>query len=357
MSVVYQVLDQALVDGVLSSEQAGELKERFARHGVAETADIAPETEADGEAPRFLRGFHDILITIGVIAALAGLWGMAGAADRFVGPLATLAAIVPLAEILVRRQRLALPAFALTVFTVAAAFHLGEAVFADSKSRFALETKIAWGALFPLIALVPFYWRYKVPAALAALFAAAAASALPALVLISNVLGVPPTPRMAGLHGLLLAGGLFSAAMWFDLSDKLRRTRRSDVAFWLHMIAAPALLYSTFLVVFGTGLSDAEGVPQAATALTVLAIIVVMMIVGVIIDRRAFVTSGLTSLGIAFYTLFQHAGFLATGLTPFAMLLVGITVLVLGTGWVRLRELLLAMFPASLRERLPPVKR
>ena len=44
---------------------------------------------------------------------------------------------------------------------------------------------------------------------------------------------------------LLCALGLFATALYFDFGDRLRRTTRSDIAFWLHLGAAPALLYST----------------------------------------------------------------------------------------------------------------
>jgi hypothetical protein len=32
--------------------------------------------------------------------------------------------------------------------------------------------------------------------------------------------------------------------MWWDSSDRARLTRRSDVAFWLHLLAAPMIVQS-----------------------------------------------------------------------------------------------------------------
>jgi hypothetical protein len=37
---------------------------------------------------------------------------------------------------------------------------------------------------------------------------------------------------------------VFAAAMSFDLSDRDRMTRRSDCAFWLHLLAAPLIVHS-----------------------------------------------------------------------------------------------------------------
>ena len=58
--------------------------------------------------------------------------------------------------------------------------------------------------------------------------------------------------RLYGAVGLVFAVALFSLAMQFDLADRLRVTRRSDVAFWLHLAAAPALLYAIFAALLGS---------------------------------------------------------------------------------------------------------
>ena len=43
---------------------------------------------------------------------------------------------------------------------------------------------------------------------------------------------------------LLLCGlAVFALAMRFDLSDPKRQTRRTDIAFWLHMLAAPLIVH------------------------------------------------------------------------------------------------------------------
>ena len=47
---------------------------------------------------------------------------------------------------------------------------------------------------------------------------------------------------IVGLVFVLIAGlGVFTLAMWWDRSDRVRQTRRSDVAFWLHLLAAPMI--------------------------------------------------------------------------------------------------------------------
>ena len=56
---------------------------------------------------------------------------------------------------------------------------------------------------------------------------------------------------------LLLGIGIFLFAMWWDGSDRARLTRRSDVAFWLHLLAAPMIVHPVFtLLGLTTGQCD-----------------------------------------------------------------------------------------------------
>ncbi len=367
MSAAHRAVDQALGEGVVTADQALRLKALFIANGIVEAGDGSPENNdgsmiVDSEAPRFLRGFHDILITIGVVTALSGLWGVAVAAlgNEMAGPLAVLLGIIPLAEFLVRRQRLALPAFALTVFAAVA----GSFLAAMFSSNLGNSSDGFWRGLLAfagqMLVLAPFYRRYRVPAALAALIVSVFGLGWLASVLIaSGLIGQgPDSPQLVGAIGLVFALGLFSIAMRDDQSDLTRVSRRSDVAFWLHLVAAPALLYSTFIAVLGGADFNAElgGGTDYATAIVTLAIVAVLMLIGIAIDRRAFVTAGLASLGGALYALFYREGVDFSGLSGFVALMVGATVLMIGTGWNRFRKILLGVLPASLQLRLPPVK-
>lgn len=121
MSELKVALEEAAGAGIISSSQAERLLPYLADRNIgalptgqglsAPRFPDDPNPLEDTEAPRFVRGFHDVLITIGLVVLLIGLWGLA---NRY----APLLAIVVLAEILVRRQRLALPAVVLTVALV-----------------------------------------------------------------------------------------------------------------------------------------------------------------------------------------------------------------------------------------------
>src|SRR5690606_21450813 len=106
MQSLKSVLDGAAAEGIISAGQAGALLPYMEARGVflreppeADALDIAGRAEAraiapveDTEAPRFVRGFHDMLITIGVAIVMAGVLGIGSV-------LAALPVIVILAEI------------------------------------------------------------------------------------------------------------------------------------------------------------------------------------------------------------------------------------------------------------------
>lgn len=369
MVSIRDALSSAADEGIISAAQAEKLVPyllaantgasdgKRAASGKVLLADDALEAE-ESEQPRFVRGFHDILITIGVIVALAGLWG--------IGSLfAVLPAIVILAEILIRRQRLALPAVALTVALVhwAGLFAL---LVVDAAAFDGLDTLTRGLLVLPIFVAVLsiFYWRYRVPLALAATLLSLFLLAMDiVLVLFSKALGsseiIAEHTGVAASIFLISALGIFSAAMSYDIADPERKSRQSDVAFWLHLAAAPALLYAMLSFVFlrnvsGEWWGDATSPGDAAA---VLAIVIVFMAIGLIIDRRAFVTSGLLSLGLAIWTILQRGGVDFSDYFSVTVLAVGVVVLLIGIFWQVLRRAIVSVLPASITSRLHPVNR
>lgn len=355
-------IKRATDDGVISNAQADRLlpylvADKNAGAFFRDGGEGHLPAHSDTETPRFVRGFHDILITIGVVVVLLGLGGIGSVFALF-------PAIIVLAEILVRRQRLALPAVALTIATAVSIGAVNAALydyFVSSIPREALQIFLMVLLFPPIMAL--FYWQYRVPLALAGLFVAAALLALTGIfVVMEQVTGsanVVSDYRLASLMIFLIAAlSLFALAMRYDLSDRYRVTRRSDIAFWLHLATAPALLYALLAFVFirsGGSLFLEEGNGLYSSAALVVCVVVLLMLIGIIIDRRAFVTSGLVSL-IATVVAVLRQGEISGGNATFAALFaVGVFVLVIGIGWSSLRRVIVAQLPSGLQEKLPPV--
>ncbi|WFU07743.1 hypothetical protein QA646_10440 [Rhizobium sp. CB3090] len=370
MSDLKTALEGAAGEGIISSDQATRLLPYLAQRNVGTNGapvrsdlsqpredDVANPLE-DSEAPRFIRGFHDVLITIGIIVLLVGLWGLTG----YYGPLP---AIIILAEILVRRQRLALPAVVLTIALVHWTLWVAMMHFDGGPGLMSSWIRIAL-PFPPLLAL--YYWRYRVPLSLAMLLFSLFTLLLAAVFyLISLATGTSDVvlnyPLQSYCIAFAAALGAFAVAMRFDLSDPSRRTRRSDVAFWLHLVTAPALLYSAILLVFqleagnnGTFLSATVENGGYAQALTIVAIVVIMMLVGLIIDRRAFVTAGLMSLGVAIGVILRQNNASLDKVSFIVLMIVGLIVLVIGVGWPHLRRAVVRLLPASVQGRLPALR-
>ncbi|EJT04358.1 hypothetical protein [Rhizobium sp. CCGE 510] len=366
MTELRSILDEAARQGLISPEAGGRLLPFLSERGVAVVghpagvAEVQPAMAVEGlawsdtETPRFVRGFHDVLITIGVIVALCGLWGLAAL-------YAVLPAIIVLSEILVHRQRLALPAVSLTIalfcWTCLLMSHFFPPWTPTSQSFGAEATQFVAG--FPII-LGAYYVRYRVPLSLALCIMSVLAFVLTLLLrLVQWASGNPAFfldhPVVLALLALVCALGLFAMALYFDLGDRLRRTTRSDIAFWLHLGAAPALLYSTVsLLSFGGDVRIFDVANMSTRTPAVVATVTALMLIGLIIDRRAFVTSGLLSLGVAIFSVFRQGSATADTYIFTTLIVVGAIVLIIGTGWMPLRRLVLRALPPAIANRLPP---
>jgi hypothetical protein len=357
MTTLSDALNAAAGEGIISSAQAERLgpylveKGDFTARPVSSMATEGLIAE-DSEQPRFLRGFHDILITIGVLIVMAGAAGVGG-------PFVSLPLVVVLAEVLIRRQRLALPAVAITISLVYWTAALSMLFQGDYlKGQAGLVGALAILAPIPLIVGL-FYWRYRVPLALAlTVVSLAGCIVLAVLVLAGKFLGqdviFETHPHLVSAVFLVVAFGLFALAMRYDVSDPLRQTGRSDIAFWLHLVTAPALLYAMLSLILLRQFTEPVFEMPAGYAAIVILIVAVFMLLGLVIDRRAFVTSGLISLGFAIFAVMNRSGFQGVKYGFTTVLAVGIVVLAIGIFWVRLRRVVMRGMPVAIVSRLHP---
>ncbi len=185
--------------------------------------------------------------------------------------------------------------------------------------------------------------RFMVP-----ITVAAGAVAVVAVVL-SLIAGSIPAAREAIYVLVLLAGiAMFAYAMRWDMSDLERRTRRSDVAFWLHLAAAPMIAHSTFNLL---GVFNGNVAP--GMAVVVLVLYVAFAFVALAVDRRALLVSSLAYVLYAMYSLFEGAGAVELA-WAFTALVIGSALLLLSAFWQPTRARVVGLL-GGLSERLPPV--
>jgi hypothetical protein len=149
---------------------------------------------------------------------------------------------------------------------------------------------------------------------------------------------------------LMLACGVavFVIAMRWDLSDRDRQTRRSDVAFWLHLLAAPMIVHPIF-----DRLGILDGDAQLWKAGVVLGIYGVLAIIALLVDRRALMVSGLAYVLTAMIQLFREFGAVSLNVA-LAAVVIGSALLLLSAFWHTARSKLIALAPGAWPDRLPP---
>jgi hypothetical protein len=344
-------IEGAVAAGAMTPEAARALRAHVAAQRSAPSV--------DEESFRLLTGFNDIFVSIAVILTLVAIGWIGGSISAYLPGLAVAAASWGLAEYFTRQRRMALPSIVLLISFVGgvAAFLSGIAVANDvgtfiksvSNSEY-VQVAVASGIAAVIAAVTAFaawlHWRrFMVP-----ITVAAGAVAVVGVVL-SLIFGLIPPARAAVMPIVLLAGlGMFLFAMRWDSSDLNRTTRRSDVAFWLHLAAAPMIAHSLFHML---GVFDA-GDLNAIKAVAVLALYIGFAFVALAIDRRALLVSSLVYVLYALYALFTRAGAVELG-GALTALVIGSALLTLSAFWHPMRQRVVGML-GGLADRLPPVQ-
>ena len=294
----------------------------------------------DEEQFRLVTGFNDIFVVIACVLLLVSVSWIGTAASEVAGALAFTATAWGLAEIFVLRRRMALPAIVLLLAFVGGVLAAGLLLFGEKEA-----TAFVFSGLLATAAAWVHWQRFKVPVTIAAGTAAAIGCVL--AVLLTTFTQLKDWAPLLFLIAGVLA---FSFAMRWDMSDTLRRTRQSDVAFWLHLLAAPLLVHPVFTI-----LGMLEGKSNLLQATLVIALYIVMAAVSVMIDRRALMVSALAYVLYAFTSLLKTYGIVSLN---FALtgLVIGSALLLLSAYWHPTRAYLIRYVPQALQARLPPLR-
>lgn len=347
-------LAAALARQLLTPDQVAGLRALEAEVGGA------AQQPADDEAARFVSGFADIFVALGL---LLFLWALGLFMDLGAGAPLSAAGLAAaswlLAEFFTRRRRMALPSILLLIVFVLSsflgAFEVAAVAIPGGPAMPALGAWLMEGAralpaaiaaAFATLMAAMHYVRFRVP------ITVAAGAGLVALLVVALALVVVPHLPILGFDAVLMGCGLaiFALAMRFDMSDRERLTRRSDIAFWLHLLAAPLIVHPLL-----SGLYHEDGLaPGLGGAAAVLVLFIGLALVAIVIDRRALLVSGLTYAGVAFSALIRAFDLApASRLMPLVLLILGAFILGVSAGWQTLRRALLKKLPGRFARRLP----
>ncbi|UWQ79318.1 hypothetical protein K3725_18815 [Leisingera sp. S132] len=346
-------LRAAVGSGLVSEAQAASLL------ALADSRRGAREDLAPGDEPfELFKGFNEIFIVIGLLILTSGWVGfiaidLSGSPSDYQRKTVT-AAIVGavvlwgLSGYFIRRRRMVAPAIALSLLW---AINAGTGLNAQFSQPFMIAQNDYGSLPLPLAlttaAIALFWLRFRVPFAMALI-----ALGVFAFALLSGAIQAG-TPTGIGDLFLLSATGsfawitlavglaVFAVAMGFDLSDPHRVTRRSAQGFWLHVVAAPALVNTIALSLLDNGTSSSN--------LLLFAVLVLFALIAIIIDRRSFLIAA-----IGYSVTLAGAVFNGEG-TAITILALGVFLVALGAFWSRIRAAMLTPLTGVLPlDRLPP---
>ncbi|MCO6384175.1 hypothetical protein [Oceanicola sp. 502str15] len=348
MTITRDDIRAAVGAGKISEAQATAIVSLSdARRGARENLDGLDEPF------ELFKGFNEIFIVVGLWILYAGWSGLTGFSSFMTsnpeGPLFIFALIgmgtsCALAAYFTVRRRMIAPSITLAIMfalsAMQAGFVLGTFITDDQQGT------VLIASLFCAATLLVYWLLFRVPFAMFLIALATYASAFALTSLGGAELGsyqdVFLLSANASFAWITLALGLIglTVALRFDMSDPHRVTRRASQGFWLHVIAAPAIVNTVALTLFQQG-----GVGAYAI---LLAFLTLMALFAIVIDRRSFLISGIGYV-VALVTLVAEDG------TWAFILLLGVFLVALGAFWETIRGGIMAGLPAFPgKDRLPP---
>jgi hypothetical protein len=300
----------------------------------------ANTNSVDEENFRLISGFNDVFVCIAAFVLLISSgWLTAQIAPVF-GFLMAASISWFLSEFFILRKKLALPAIILLVsFVVNVSIFFGLSMGAYGiNNDFIPIVSFGAGAL----AAWAHWVKFKVPITVAAGTGSLVVCVVMLLLQIESLKNL--------INILLLTSGLltFSLAMIWDTQDRDRKTRKSDVAFWLHLLAAPLIVHPIF-----TSLGILDGEASSASIVFVIFMYVALAAISISVERRALMVSSLIYVLYAFNELFTSFGMISSGLALSGIFISSI-LLILSAFWQKSRIALLQVVPDVVAKRLPP---
>jgi len=357
---------------VQSAVDAGAITAEAAEALRIHVASLHATPSVDEEHFRLITGFNDIFVSIAcllVIFAVAAV-GTTIVAAPLGGVLVAFASWV-MAEAFTRRRRMALPSI---ILVLAFVLGLGFAAVGGLEHAFPKHAvhesymvegrQHRWthwehhpwqtalmtlgGAVAAGLGAILHWRRFHVAITIAVAVGALAMFVLASVAAIRNE---PPGGNPLIAPAALVCGlAVFTYAMRWDMSDRARTTQRSDIAFWLHLVAAPLIAHPLF---YWMGVTGGESI-GALKAFGVLAIYLAFAAVALAIDRRALLVSALAYVLIALAQLFRSYGAIELNVALTA-LVIGSALLGLSAWWHAIRRQLIGVLSESTRTKLPPI--
>lgn len=347
MNLTEQHLDTAVSRDIIDADQ------RTALLALAASDDLA-KSAPEEEQFRFISGFNDIFLAIGVALFIAAAMM---AANLFgyntVSLVACAIGMWLISEILTARLRRAIPSMlaagAFVGFAVWASTGLVEGLAGSGDAEMKNAVSLYGTAIAACVWAVIYFVRFRLPFSI--LLVGGAVVWLGFLVATNVFAGLSSLQEpfyfqeLPASYALVSGLVLFGIAMWFDRIDPDRISLRADYGFWLHLLAAPLIVHAMMYLVTGLSFGGLDGGATAGSALLVVGLFAVLALIALVINRRAILVAALTYLGGALWYLMSQSERTANNAELLSILLISIFVIGLGVGWHSIRRALIQVPP------------
>ncbi len=292
---------------------------------------------ADEENFRFIGGFNDIFVVIACLLTLmSSTW-----VTFSMNPAMSMALVSilswGLAEFFVLKRKLALTAIVLLLSFIGGTFAAVVTLYSAPS-----EHSLMSAALIATLAAWLHWRRFKVPITIAAGVSAAV------IFTVNLLLSISPSIKEVLVYPVFIGGLVsFFIAMRWDSADRQRVTQQSDIAFWLHLLAAPLIVHPIF-----SELGILDNHPALYSPWIVIALYILLTTLSLAIDRRAFMVSSLVYILFALTSMLKATG-LASNSFAFAGVLIGVSLLILSGFWHTARYHLVSRLPLVIQSKLP----
>lgn len=326
-------LYRAVEDGILEEDSVQKFREYISNQ--------TGKQPIDEENFRLLTGFNDIFVSMSSYIFLISVGWITFQIEPAFGFFVSAVLSLFLSVFFIQRKRLALPAVLLSLafmvcITLGVSIMMSEFGSGKSISLFCgLGTAllVGWG-----------HWRvFRVPIIVAVIVASLIAALL-TLISLSEAM-------KAVLNAFIFVFGIFTFlfAMSWDVKDRTRKTIKSDVAFWLHLLAAPLIVHPIF-----SALGMLSGENSQVSVFLIVSFYVVLAFVSIAVDRRALMVSALFYVVVALSQFLSASGVIKGFHLAMSGLFIGALLLVLSVYWQRSRLMVIGWIPNQCAKYLPP---
>ena len=302
--------------------------------------------QADEENFRLVASFNDIFVVIALILLFVSILWIFNKLGIWIGALISAYLAWKLSEIFIIKKRMAFPAivlvtsFILNISTFVLPFTKSTLEYLNVQSN--IDTPFFITSSLAGVVAGIFHWkRFRVPITIAV------CCALVIGYIFASLIATKDLKHGMSIFSFVAGVLVFICAFVWDASDTKRVGKSADVAFWLHLLAAPLLVHPIFNTL---GIFDKTINMQQSVA--VIVVYIVISYLSLVIDRRALMVSALGYVLYTFGLMLKNMGAIDFSFA-FSALIISAGLLTISVFWHQVRKYMLKNTHDAIKRYIP----